>query len=90
MSYADQVLSIYQVLVGLLDTDLALLTSKCQVLGVYGYGTSYIICVDTVDILQIKIIKPVTVRIDTVLAKFALGAENKGLDVFLTSINRHV
>jgi len=40
MSYADQALSAYQLLVGLLDTDLALLTSKCQVLGVCGYGMS--------------------------------------------------
>ena len=56
MSYADQALSVYQVLVGLLDTDLALLTSKCQVLGVCGYGTSYITCVDIVDILQMKLL----------------------------------
>ena len=56
MSYADQALNVYQVLVGLLDTDLALLTSKCQVLGVCGYGMSYTICVDIVDILQIKLL----------------------------------
>jgi len=42
-SYADQALSAYQVLVGLLDTELALLTSKCQVLGVCGYGMTYTI-----------------------------------------------
>lgn len=42
-SYADHALSAYHVLVGLLDTELALLTSKCQVLGVCGYGTKYII-----------------------------------------------
>ena len=39
-SYADQALSAYQVLVGLLDTELALLTSKCQILGICGYGMS--------------------------------------------------
>jgi len=41
-SYADQALSAYQVLVGLLDTELALLASKCQVLGVCGYGMIYV------------------------------------------------
>jgi len=42
-SYADHALSAYHVLLGLLDTELALLVSKCQVLGVCGYGTTYII-----------------------------------------------
>ena len=42
-SYADQALSAYQVLVGLIDTELALLASKCQVLGVCGYGMTCII-----------------------------------------------
>ena len=53
-SYADQALSTYQVLVGLLDTDLALLTSKCQVLGVCGYGTSCIISAVIVDMLPVN------------------------------------
>ena len=47
-SYADHALSAYQMLVGLLDTELALLTSKCQVLGVCGYGklcTIYVVFV---------------------------------------------
>jgi len=56
MSYADQTLSSYQVLVSLLDTELALLTSKCQVLGVCGYGTSSVLfVVIVIDVLQISL-----------------------------------
>ena len=52
-SYADHALSAYHVLLGLLDTELALLSSKCQVLGACGYGMTDIFHIDIIHVCDV-------------------------------------